>query len=141
MNKLYGHITDLTNEKNLSLVKIDVEGIPMTAIMIGKPGKVKYLQCGNAIELLFNESEVSIGKNTNGKISLANQLECIIDNLNEGKIFTKINLLFKDIKLTSLITSGSVKRLDLKKGDKVMAFIKTNEVFLKEPEREEENGH
>jgi len=124
----------LTTSGNMTLVDIDVSGTQMTAITIGTPEKVRYLRTSSNIELLFNESEVSIGKLTDGQISLCNQLQCIIDDLIPGKIFSQVILSFHGEHLTSLITTRSVKRLNLETGDRVTAFIKTNEVLLKEPD-------
>lgn len=118
----------------MTLVDVDVKGTQMTAITIGIPEKVGYLQVSKDIELLFNESEVSIGKLMQGQISLINQLICTIDDLISGEIFTQVMLSFNGEHLTSLITTRSAESLNLKIGDNVTAFIKTNEVLLKEPE-------
>ena len=119
----------------MTLVDVDVNGTKMTAITIGIPEKVSYLQISKNIELLFTESEVSIGKLIQGQISLNNQLECIIDTLISGEIFTQVMLSFDGEHLTSLITTRSVKRLNLEAGDRVTAFIKTTEVMLKESDK------
>ncbi|HOP62447.1 MAG TPA: TOBE domain-containing protein [Spirochaetota bacterium] len=138
MNRLSGKITALKTSGNMTLVDIDVNGTRMTAVTIGTPEKVHYLQMSKIIELIFNESEVSIGKITDGDISLSNQLNCIIEGFVYGEIFTLVKLSFNGKPLTSLITERSVKRLKLEAGDRVTAFIKTNEVMLKEPDGEED---
>jgi len=134
MNRLCGKISHLTTSGNTTLVDVDVKGSQITAVTIGIPEKAGYLQISKNIELLFNESEVSIGKLIQGHISLINQLNCIIDNLISGEIFTQVMLSFNEEHLTSLITTRSAERLNLKIGDNVTAFIKTNEVLLKEPD-------
>jgi len=134
MNKILGKISRMTTSGNMTLVDVAVKQANMTTIIIGKPGQISYLQMGKNIELLINESEVSIAKNRCEEISLNNQLDCLVDDITCGEIFSKISLTMEGQKLSSLITSRSVKRLDLKKGDKVTALIKTNEVFLKEPD-------
>jgi len=118
----------------MTLVDVDAGGAHMTAVIIGTPEKVSYLQPSNDVELLFNESEVSIGKLIQGQISLNNQLDCIIDKLISGEIFTQVMLSFNGAHLASLITTRSAGRLNLEVGDRVTAFVKTNEVFLKEPD-------
>ncbi len=135
-----GKISQLTTSGNMTLVGVDVDGTRMTAIMIGRPGKVSYLRMSKYVELLFNEAAVSIGKKIEGQISLNNQLDCTIERLVVGEILTQVMLSFQKERLTSLITTMSAKRLDLKAGDHVTAFIKTNEVMLKEPD-EAVDGH
>jgi molybdopterin-binding protein len=65
-----------------------------------------------------------------------NQIDCLIENLERGEIFTRIFLSFGGQSMRSLITTRSAGRLALEKGDRVTALIKTNEVFLREPEVE-----
>lgn len=133
MNILRGKISELTTSGNMTLVGADVDGSRMTAIMIGSPEKIPYLHIPGDVELLFNEAAVSIGKIVEGGISLNNQLDCVVERLVVGEILSQVILSFKGEQLTSLITTMSAKRLDLKPGDRVTAFIKTNEVMLKEP--------
>ncbi len=80
----------------MTLVDVDIGGTQMTAITIGVPEKVGYLQPLKNVELLFNESEVSIGKSVRGEMSLTNQLDCVVDKLVPGQIFTQVVLSFKD---------------------------------------------
>jgi len=134
MNILRGKISELTTSGNMTLVGVDVDGTRMTAIMIGRPGKVSYLRISGDAELLFNEASVSIGKMIEGQISLNNQLDCTIERLVLGEILTQVILSFQGERLTSLITTLSASRLNLRAGDRVTAFIKTNEVMLKEPD-------
>jgi molybdopterin-binding protein len=136
VNILKGHIIGLTTSGNLTLVEAEVAGVTMTAITIGSPEKNPYLLINRKIDLLFNESEVSLGKDLTGLISMNNQIDCLIENLERGEIFTRIFLSFGGQSMRSLITTRSAGRLALEKGDRVTALIKTNEVFLREPEVE-----
>lgn len=135
-----GKISEMTTSGNMTLVGVDVDGTRMTAIVIGTPGKASYLRMAEDVELLFNESAVSIGKMIEGQMSLNNQLDCTIERLVTGEILTQVILSFRGEHLTSLITTMSARRLDLKAGDRVTAFIKTNEVMLREPD-EAGNGN
>ncbi len=135
-----GKISEMTTSGNMTLVGVDVDGTRMTAIVIGTPGKASYLRMAEHVELLFNESAVSIGKMIEGQMSLNNQLDCTIERLVTGEILTQVILSFRGEHLTSLTTTMSARRLDLKAGDRVTAFIKTNEVMLREPD-EAGNGN
>ncbi len=136
MNKLRGTIHHILSSGNISLVDVDSEGINFTAIIIGTSENTLYLREGNEILVLFKESEVSIGKDFTGQISLRNQIEGVIEAIKQGEVFSKITLIFGERQINSLITSRSVVKLGLKKGDTVTAFIKANEVLLMDPENE-----
>lgn len=134
MNKVRGKIQDYTTSGNLTLARVWVDNNIMTAIIIGNHENVHYLKKDAPIELLFNESEVAIGKQFKGKISFCNQLPCCVTKISKGEIFVKIGLSFNNTTIHSLITTSSFNRLEIKQGDRVTAFIKTNEIFLKDPE-------
>ncbi|RMD45877.1 MAG: transporter, partial [Aquificota bacterium] len=67
-----------------------------------------------------------------GEISLSNRIETTVKDIKKGKILTQLRLSFSNKEITSIITTESAKRLNLKVGDKVVAFIKANEVSLME---------
>lgn len=134
MNLLGGKILNFLTEGNLTLVNTEVNGECLKAIVIGYAGSMPYLKPGGYVELLFNETEVSIAKTDCSQISLRNQLTCLVNRIDNGKIFSRIYLQFFDNELTSLITTQAASELNIKVGDKVIALIKTNEVFLKQPD-------
>lgn len=130
MNKIKGKITGITSSGNISLVDIDAYGISLSAIILGTSENTPYLVMGKRITVAFKESEVSIGRDITGKISLRNCLEGPIKKLENGTIFSKVTIDFFGEDVQSLITVRSAERLDLKTGDMVTAFIKSNEVIL-----------
>lgn len=130
MNKIKGNITGITTSGNISLIDIDANGVSLSAIIIGTPENTPYLIKDKVISVLFKESEVSIGRDIKGKISLRNCLEGPIKKLENGTIFSKVTIDFFGSDIMSLITVRSAERLDLKHGDVVTAFIKSNEVIL-----------
>ncbi len=136
MNKLRGTIKNILSSGNISLVDVDSEGIQFTAIIIGTRDNTLYLREGKEILVLFKESEVSIGKDFSGQISLRNQIEGTISDIKQGEVFSKITLTFGNRQINSLITSRSVVKLGLSRGDTVTAFVKANEVLLMDPENE-----
>lgn len=132
MNVLRGVVQALAPSGNLTLVGVDVCDVAFAAIVIGNPETMDYLQIGGPVEVLFNESEVSLGKNIGGHFSQNNQIDCAVIDLTKGEIFTRVGLMFHGQHITSLITSASANRLTLQTGDRVTALIKSNEVFLKQ---------
>jgi molybdopterin-binding protein len=134
MNSLKGRVETVLSSGNLNLVKVRVNGELLSSIIIGQGKNESYLEPGSEAEIIFNESEVSLGKIESGTISLSNQLPCTVQKIQHGKILSRVRLSFRGNEISSLITSASVSRLQLREGDAVTAFIKTTEVFLKETE-------
>ena len=130
MNKLLGEITTITSSGNISLVEAKVDDVILSAMIIGNTENTKFLKVGNKVHLLFKESEVSIGKNFEGEISLRNRLVGSILKIKKGEVFSEITFDFKGNPMVSLITTRSVERLALEPGDTITGFIKSNEVIL-----------
>ena len=132
MNKLQGEIASISTEGNLSMVGILYRNILLKTIIIEKPGSVPYLRTGNKINILFKETEVVIGHDTDHKISLQNRIPCTIIKIERGKLLSKIILSCFSEEIVSVISTHAVEQLNLSIGKNVIAMIKTNEIMLSE---------
>lgn len=130
MNTLIGNITSIETSETLSLVKMAVDDIVFTAIVIDTPETLAYLKTGNAVKLYFKETEVIISKTVDLKISLQNQIPCRISKINKGIILAEITLKFNTHTLTAIITTNACVQLNLQENEEIMALIKTNEISL-----------
>lgn len=67
------------------------------------------------------------------KISVRNQLAATVKEIVSGNVMAKVIMEYKGDTLVSVISVDSVKELDLKPGDKVVALVKgTNMMIAKE---------
>ena len=132
MNRLKGKIELINSHDELLLIELNVQHIKIIAIIIGRPNDYSYLEIGNEIVILFKETEVTISKNKDLKISIQNQLTCTIDSILTGSLLSQIKLNFLDFTLSSIIPTRSVQNLNLKPQDIVTALIKPNEIILSE---------
>jgi molybdopterin-binding protein len=130
MNILSGNITNIQGSESISLVKIAVENIIFTSIIIDTPESNVYFKIGNAVKIYFKETEVIIAKNELLDISIQNKIPCTIISMKPGEILTELHLRFGGFNIKSLITTNACKTLNLKNGDAVLALIKTNEISL-----------
>jgi molybdate transport system regulatory protein len=130
MNKLSGKIVRIESSEHMSLVDIDVSGDVFCSVVLETPQTASYLKAGTVITIIFKETEVSIAKNLSGQISMRNRFRGVIHSIESSDILAKIILNYKKTRITSIITSRSVDKLGLKKGDEVEWLVKTNEVSL-----------
>ena len=133
MNKLTGKINLIESSPLMSMVDIDVEGDVFSSIVLETPASAPYLQKGNTVTLLFKETEVSIGKNLSGMISLRNRFKSTIKRLEKSDILTKVFLNYRSKEIVSIISTRSAQKLGLIDGDQVEWLVKTNEVSLCSP--------
>ena len=130
MNRLKGVIKKITSHEGISLVNIQVLDTIFGTVLLDTPQSCSYLELNKSITVAFKETEVAIALPNVGEISMANQLKCTIKSIQKGKVLTQIELTCKGETLTSIITSNSSKRLNLKENDNVIALIKANEISL-----------
>ena len=130
MNILKGEIEKIIIQDNLSLVGIMVGNIRLSAIVIDTPESEAYLKTGNAVNVIFKETEVIIGKGKDHQVSLQNKLEGYVDSIEMGDLLCRLTLDTTVGKIVSVITKNAVDQLHLKKGSEITAMIKTNEMML-----------
>ena len=63
-------------------------------------------------------------------ITARNQLAGKVVDVELGDIISKVKISIEPTVVTSVITSEAVKKLDIKKEDKVLAVIKSTEVMI-----------
>jgi len=140
MNKLSGEIKEIQTADNLSLVKVYVDGITFTSIVIDTPATNPGLRIGNLVSILFKETEVIIARAPLPAISVQNRMECIIHDIHSGELLCELTLHLVDGmpggtsgevgEIRSIITRNACDQLDLRVNDRVIALVKTNEISL-----------
>ncbi|MBI9064974.1 MAG: TOBE domain-containing protein [Marinilabiliaceae bacterium] len=130
MNVLTGQIETITIQGSLSLVRVLVDQIPLTAIVIDTPETAAYLVPDNVIKVIFKETEVIVGKGGDHQISLQNRLSGRIHAIETGQLLSRLVIDTHAGQVVSVITANAVEQLALKVGSEVTAMIKTNEIML-----------
>ena len=130
MNKLSGVITQIQHSGAIILVDVDVDGHGFSALLIESVNQPDWLLTGNAVDLVFKETEVSLAKDLSGMISMRNRMKCRVIDLDRGGLLSKVTMQFQNYQVVSAITSRSVDSLQIKIGDEVEALVKSNEVSL-----------
>lgn len=130
MNHYRGVISDLLVTENMTLVRIKVNEVDLTSIVLDLPSQISSLAIGHPIEVLFKETAVMLLKEGKFKISSRNQISGTITEIVKGALLARIELASTIGVLHAVITSEAVEDLSLQKGDQATALIKTNEITL-----------
>ncbi len=130
MNKLPAIITAIQQSGTILLVDAEVDGQGFSALLIESINRPEWLDVGKAVVLVFKETEVSLAKELQGKISMRNRMKCKVLKVDKGEILSMITLQFNHFTIVSAITTRSVNSLQLEIGDEVDALVKANEVSL-----------
>ncbi|WP_291490098.1 TOBE domain-containing protein [Desulfurella sp.] len=78
----------------------------------------------NTVKLRFRENDVSIAKKTISEISISNIHKAIVKSIENGYLLARIELLYKDHPIYSLITNKSLKKLNIKVNNEVYFLVK-----------------
>lgn len=129
MSSLIATVTNIENCDSLHIVKFDLNGQTLSMMSLDLNDKITV---GKKVKLVVKPSHIAIAKNFTGEVSYSNQLAVTIKSINNGKLLSSVKLDFFDTTLESIITVNSSKKMDLKVGDEVIAFIKASELSISE---------
>ncbi|MGV3504960.1 MAG: TOBE domain-containing protein [Adhaeribacter sp.] len=130
MNQVPGTIRAIETAGDISLVSIAAGGELFFSLVIDTPATAAYLHPGSDIVMVFKETEVSLGKNLAGGLSLRNRFPARVIHLETGTLLSRVHLDFRGTALQALITTRSVADLKLAVNDEVLGLVKTNEISL-----------
>ncbi len=103
----------------------------LRAIITNESAKSPNLSSGKEIYFIFKASSVLIAKG-DINISAANKIKGQISEIKPGALNSEVivNVPYGCTKIAAIITNESVKSLDLKAGDEVIALIKASNILI-----------
>ncbi|TKI70213.1 transporter [Sulfurimonas crateris] len=129
MSSLIATVTQIEACNSLHIVKFDCHNQTLSMMSLDLTDAIEV---GTKVKLAVKPSHIAIAKDFSGEVSYSNKLETTIVSCENGQLLSNIKLKFFDTDLESIITVDSSKRMNLKAGDRVMAFIKASEVSISE---------
>lgn len=128
MNTITGHITKITADGSLRLVEVQAGDSTFKAIYI--ENDADHYQEKDEVNLHFKETEVALATQKLPQISLQNQIEGTILEIEKNQILCRVVIETAQGPISSIITAASADRLNFSKGNTAVAMIKTNEIML-----------
>ena len=127
MSSLIAIVKEIQSCDSLHIVKFEINDQILSMMSLDLNQNIKI---GTKVKLAVKPTHIAIAKNFSGELSYSNQLETTIEKIENGQLLSSIKLSFLDTFLESIITVNSSKKMDLKVGDKVTAFIKASELSI-----------
>lgn len=129
MSKLIATVKDIKNVENLNIVTFNCEANDLVMMSLELDKSIKI---GKKVILGAKPSSVAIAKDFSGMVSYSNQLKSKIRKITKGELLCSLEIKFKDFLLESIITTNSLKKMDLKEDDEITVFIKASELSILE---------
>jgi molybdopterin-binding protein len=127
--KLEAVVTKIENVESLHIVSFDIGGCEFKMMSLELQSEIKV---HTRVLLNIKPVCVALAKNISGELSYSNQLSCKIKSIEEGELLCSVKLLACKNSFESIITTTSLKRMDLVEGDEVVALIKANDISVME---------
>ena len=142
MNKIRAKIANIAKSGSVALVKLNAldSSAELTALVLDfndnlapnlatnqEQNFTQNLKIGAECNAIFKESEVMIAL-LDSRVSARNCFKARITEIECDEIFARIFLDFES--LTALITKDACDALNLKVGNEILWFVKSNEVMI-----------
>lgn len=105
------------NAANLSLKMLSLENL-------------QNLKIGDEVRLNFKSSDVFVATSPLLNCSVSNEIKVRISDIQKGQITSSLHLNAGEFEFESIITTASLKRLNLSLGDQIYAYVKATSLYI-----------
>ena len=105
------------NAANLSLKMLSLENL-------------QNLKIGDEVRLGFKSSDVFVATSPLLNCSVSNEIKVRISDIQKGEITSSLHLNAGEFEFESIITTASLKRLNLSLGDQIYAYVKATSLYI-----------
>lgn len=105
------------NAANLSLKMLSLENL-------------QNLKIGDEVRLNFKSSDVFVATSPLLNCSVSNEIKVRISDIQKGEITSSLHLNAGEFEFESIITTASLKRLNLALGNQIYAYVKATSLYI-----------
>ena len=103
--------------ENLSLKMLSLENL-------------QNLKIGDEVRLGFKSSDVFVATSPLLNCSVSNEIKAQISDIQQGQITSSLHLNAGKFEFESIISTSSLKRLNLAPGDQIYAYVKATSLYI-----------
>ena len=127
-NEIKATVEEIFESNFLHVVKFGYNGIKLSMMSLELPN----IQIGDKVLLSVKPTHISLSKLYPSKTTISNILLSEVIDVQNGEVLSVILLKMGESLLESIVTLEASKKLNIKKGDKIYALVKSSELFVKE---------
>ncbi len=129
MSLIDAKISAIESEGIIHIVTFQTQEHVLKMVSLELP---KDLKIATEVKLQVKATSVSLAKELKGELSYSNQIKCQIEKIEQGKLLSSIMLTTEKFRLESIITTTSLERLSLERGESVIALINSSDLSIAE---------
>ena len=130
MNRLQGTIQAISTVDRLTLIDVTVGGDRITGMIIDTPETNPNLRKGQEVWVVFKESDVALGHVAADQISISNRLSAKVNNIERGKLLSRVVLDYQDQVIHAIIPNRSLDHLKVEVDKSIDLLLRINEILL-----------
>ena len=91
---------------------------------------LQNLKIGDEVRLNFKSSDVFVATSPLLNCSVSNEIKAQISDIQRGQITSSLHLNAGKFEFESIISTASLKRLNLALGDQIYAYVKATSLYI-----------
>ena len=120
-------ISAIEQNDGVSVFEFSAENLSLKMLSLEN---LQNLKIGDEVRLNFKSSDVFVATSPLLNCSVSNEIKAEISDIQKGEITSSLHLNAGKFEFESIITTASLKRLNLALGDQIYAYVKATSLYI-----------
>ena len=120
-------ISAIEQNDGVSVFEFSAENLSLKMLSLEN---LQNLKIGDEVRLSFKSSDVFVATSPLLNCSVSNEIKAQISDIQRGRITSSLHLNAGKFEFESIISTSSLKRLNLAPGDQIYAYVKATSLYI-----------
>ena len=120
-------ISAIEQNDGVSVFEFSAENLSLKMLSLEN---LQNLKIGDEVRLNFKSSDVFVATSPLLNCSVSNEIKAEISDIQKGQITSSLHLNAGEFEFESIISTSSLKRLNLAPGDQIYAYVKATSLYI-----------
>ena len=120
-------ISAIEQNDGVSVFEFSAENLSLKMLSLEN---LQNLKIGDEVWLGFKSSDVFVATSALLNCSVSNEIKAQISDIQKGQITSSLHLNAGKFEFESIISTASLKRLNLAPGDQIYAYVKATSLYI-----------
>ena len=120
-------ISAIEQNDGVSVFEFSAENLSLKMLSLEN---LQNLKIGDEVRLGFKSSDVFVATSALLNCSVSNEIKAEISNIQKGQITSSLHLNAGKFEFESIISTASLRRLNLAPGDQIYAYVKATSLYI-----------
>lgn len=120
-------ISAIEQNDGVSVFEFSAENLGLKMLSLEN---LQNLKIGDEVRLNFKSSDVFVAISPLLNCSVSNEIKAQISDIEQGQITSSLHLNAGKFEFESIISTASLKRLNLALGDQIYAYVKATSLYI-----------